>query len=383
MKKFSLADHYVCLDEDTGQVRVLNQVAASMLSLALDGAGAELIACSIVDQFDVDIETAMIDSVQFLAALPSADSLIVKATESYLPDVGFTVSREIDAQERTCLYLPGVRIEVASELCGLCDLLNEMFTLESSEGSCVRTVKLDVYSSGRNFPIVGEGETLDTGYTVADTAIKCLREISGLVARSHAGTIMFHASAVARGNDAILMPAHGGSGKTTLAAYLMHRGYAFLNDDAVPMLAKTAELLPVPVSLSVKAGSWPVLANYFPQLSHLTRYGNEERQFRYLSPRDGQVQKSPVSCRLLIVPEYCEAQKTVAVECLSKVSVFEGIIKSGCSVEQPVQPEILESLVSWVNMVPCYKLTYSSLSQVEAVIDDLLLQSVSSWEWCG
>ena len=247
-----------------------------------------------------------------------------------------------------------------------------MFLLSPKLVEPVHAIALDIFNQGDRYPIVSDSQTLDTGLTLADTAIKCLREINGLVARSQDWTIIFHASAVARDNAAILMPALGGSGKTTLAAYLMHRGFAYLNDDAVPLLARSTELLPIPVSLSIKEGSWPALAPCFPDLQSLRHFGPADRRMKYLPPGDTQVQLKPVPCRLLIIPEYDESQQELELVRLSEVDVFARIIQSGCIIEQPVQPAILEALVSWLDGMPCYRMVCSSLEGCDVVVSQLL-----------
>jgi len=372
LKTYPLADQLVCLDDDADRIWVLNPVAALMLEYTRRGLDHDAIARLISERYQVHITTVMSDLKQFDRMLVSQDALAQEAYQEYTPLTDFEPARDLRPTETQTYYLPGYSLRVSSEAEGLHDYLRDMFTLSPCTQLDAQDLIVDIYHDVDSFPIVVDGKTLDTGFTLADTAIKCLREINGLVARSHNLTIIFHASAVAAGDTGILIPALGGSGKTTLAAYLMHRGYAFLNDDAVPMLAKSAELLPVPVSLSIKSGSWEVLGKHYPEMTRLTTFGEADRQIKYLPPSDHQIQQKPVACKLVIIPEYRESQHEVEVVQLSVVEVFSHIIRSGCIVERPVNPVALGSLVDWLDEMPCYRIVYSSLLHAEAALSALL-----------
>jgi Coenzyme PQQ synthesis protein D (PqqD) len=70
--------------------------------------------------------------------------------------------------------------------------------------------------------------------------------------------LMFHAAAVAKDGRAVIMPAPTGSGKTTLAAELVRAGMDYLSDEVVAVDPESGLVHPVPKSLALKAGSWPL-----------------------------------------------------------------------------------------------------------------------------
>ena len=61
------------------------------------------------------------------------------------------------------------------------------------------------------------------------------------------------------------MPADSGSGKSTLTAALVHAGLRYFSDDVVP-LDHGLRIRPMPLGISLKEGSWPVLAARYPEL---------------------------------------------------------------------------------------------------------------------
>ena len=56
---------------------------------------------------------------------------------------------------------------------------------------------------------------------------------------------VLHAAALKWKGHCFVMPAKGGSGKTTLAAALMHQGAEYLADDVVPLLSKEGDICPL------------------------------------------------------------------------------------------------------------------------------------------
>jgi len=170
---------------------------------------------------------------------------------------------------------------------------------------------------------------------------------------------------VARSGNAVLLPAVGGSGKTTLSADLMAHGFQFINDYAVPLCSRSALLQPIPLSLSIKRGSWSVLDPWFPALKHARIYGTTDHPMRYLAPMTDSVCSQAVPCAMVVLPEYSPACTELQVEPVSTRSAFEHIIKSGCILDQPVEPQQIAALVNWLRPLPAYRVTYSDLKAVE------------------
>jgi len=276
-------------------------------------------------------------------------------------------TRPVFAVESETYTLPGYTIRLRTECAGLIDYVNDMFSKQSTSDAFSVVIELDVFSNNGEFPIVYEGFTLDTGLTVADTAIKCLREVNGIIGRTIPDSIIFHASAVAKNRCAILFPATGGSGKTTLAAYLMTQGYEFLNDDAVPMCAENLFLHPVPLSLSIKKGAWSTLVRWFPNLFNARIYGASGHEIRYLPPVNTCVVPTP--CRLIVIPQYDENCQQLESVALTTKEAFEHIITSGCILDQPIVPSQIEMLVSWLRTQRCHRLRYKNLDDAKMWLD--------------
>jgi len=343
-----------------------------MLKHLKQGLTEDAIALKISEQFEIDADAVLPDVMQFVKTIETQELIEEDDIDPYEPLTRFLPNRTHRSVETKVYYLPQYTLTISSELVGLQIVLSELFQLPHLGLSGTKNLAIEVYEENGEYPIVFEGKTLDTGFTIQDTAVKCLREINGIIARDNILTIIFHASSVAKEGSGVLIPAIGGSGKTTLAAFLMHRGYLFLNDDAIPLLSKTGKLLPIPLSFSIKKGSWEVLDTYFPQLKNLRKFGRNDRQVKYLPPNQENVQIEPVPCRLIIVPDYNASQQESVVQSLSVVDLFAHIIRSGCIIERPISPTTLGIFIHWLENMPCYRISYSSLDDAERIISELL-----------
>lgn len=372
MRKYPIENQFVFFDDAQEQIKVLNPVAVRVMEGVNRGLNEAQIVEDIHEKFLVDPGTAEADIRVFLNQADATYGLSLSEDEPYLPTTDYVATRNLHDPVTSCYHLPGFQVVVDSELHCLHALLSEMFMLQAVGSDSGETLQISVFEDGNRYPIVHQGRTLDTGFTLADTAVKCLREINGLVAQSQELIAIFHASAVSLGNKAVLMPASGGSGKSTLAAYLMHRGFEYINDDAVSLLAKSLQLLPVPVGLSIKSGSWPVLEPIFPQLLQSRVFGSTEKKTKYLAPLNHQVRNTPVSCQLLLMPQYQAACSTCQLNEVSRITAFETLMRSGCTLGQSCKADAIAVLLDWLSDVTCYTLAYSSLPDAEKAITYLL-----------
>lgn len=112
---------------------------------------------------------------------------------------------------------------------------NPILTIWKVAGSrCLRLAYVD----GTQFWLDREGRevwaTWPAALTLEDTATYLLGPVLGILLRLR-GVTCLHASAVAFGERAVAFVGSEGTGKSTTAAALAHRGYAVLSDDVVAL----------------------------------------------------------------------------------------------------------------------------------------------------
>lgn len=77
--------------------------------------------------------------------------------------------------------------------------------------------------------------------------------------------LALHAAALFRNERIVLLCGNPGAGKTTLTLALVHAGFGFVADD-VTLLDSSGHGIGLPFAPAVKAGAWPLLAEYCPGL---------------------------------------------------------------------------------------------------------------------
>ena len=77
--------------------------------------------------------------------------------------------------------------------------------------------------------------------------------------------LIIHAAVVERGGRALILPAPPGSGKSTLCAGLVWRGWRLLSDELTLIDPTTTRITPVPRPVSLKNASIDVIRQFAPQ----------------------------------------------------------------------------------------------------------------------
>lgn len=91
--------------------------------------------------------------------------------------------------------------------------------------------------------------------------------------------LLLHAAVLERGGGAVILPAPPGSGKSTLTAALMHRGWRLLSDEMTIIDIPTRSLVPLGRPVSLKNRSIDVILEFEPSsvmnaVSHETHKGS-------------------------------------------------------------------------------------------------------------
>jgi hypothetical protein len=122
---------------------------------------------------------------------------------------------------------------------------------------------------------------------------------------------LFHAGAVARNSQGILLPAVSGQGKTTLTAALIAEGFRLCSDEVGMLDLETNRLIPFPRSLRLRAHSHQVLASSYPGLlDHAICRNRGIEPIWYFRPTAEVWSDAPVPVRAVVFPGYLPGAKT-------------------------------------------------------------------------
>lgn len=194
-------------------------------------------------------------------------------------------------------------------------------------------------------------------------------DINRLAAELSGRHLLFHSGGLEASGVGILVPAASGSGKSTLTAGLVRAGLGYLSDELVALEIDAAgsgpgRLLPYPKPMTVKPGSFGVLADMVPDL--LDGEGDGE----WLIPvGDGTGRRVGERCPpgFVIVPRYDPSASTALVA-LSETEAFFSLALHAVNLLAHGRAGS-EAIGRLAAQCACYSLAYSDLDAAcEAVL---------------
>jgi hypothetical protein len=124
---------------------------------------------------------------------------------------------------------------------------------------------LQATASESGYHVFSGDACVGSEYHPAEARVIFLQEFAR---RSQAGgewTAVLHAGACGTEQHCVVFPAASHSGKTTLAAALMHVGLTFYTDDSVALQSDLLTVPVMPFALMIREGSWPAVSSRFPR----------------------------------------------------------------------------------------------------------------------
>lgn len=182
--------------------------------------------------------------------------------------------------------------------------------------------------------------------------------------------IVLHAGAVVRNSNAIVFPAIGGSGKSTLVAGLCSKGYSLVHDDILPLDNK-GFVHSVGQFIKLKPGSWPVLEllGTSAQVSAKIPFGSTQvRTYRF----PNRIHDSPFLARWLIVPKFDENATPKATQ-LSSLEALQALVRADSYFKLPIDNTKMDNIIGWVENLDCWSIEYPTMQDaidlVRAITD--------------
>jgi len=184
--------------------------------------------------------------------------------------------------------------------------------------------------------------------------------------------VTLHSATLERGGRALLMPASPGSGKSTLCAALVHRGWRLLSDEFALIDPATGLLAPVPRPVALKEGSIALLRAFAPNAYFgPTLTNNEGQRVAYLRPPGSSVTASQQRCPagLVVVPQYVADAETVATPMSPARTVLH---LAANSFNYNLHGRVgFDRLVAIADAAPAVTLRYSQLEEGVAAVERL------------
>ncbi|MGI9420621.1 MAG: hypothetical protein ACR2RA_22590 [Geminicoccaceae bacterium] len=193
--------------------------------------------------------------------------------------------------------------------------------------------------------------------------------------------LVIHASAIVdEDSDAsIVLAGDSGSGKSSLTAAFLSRGYGFVADDTAIIDADTEEVWCLRLPLRLKEGTWqriqPYVSESFESWEAIVE--PEGRKIWRLYPkRDlSQTQSFAPPPHAILFPVY-EPDAATEISRIEPLAALALIVESGAWFEtnEPAMADIID----WLLRTRCYSVIYSSAENVVTAIEDQLRSDVTS-----
>jgi hypothetical protein len=172
--------------------------------------------------------------------------------------------------------------------------------------------------------------------------------------------LALHGAVLEKDGRTLILAGSSGSGKSTLAAVLAARGYAVVSDEPA-VIDSEGSVLPMPLGLGLKQGSWAAVAPDYPALAGLPVHRRfDGLLLRYLA--GDSVRLHPLDKRLrpthIVFPKYDSAVQS-RLEELSPVQTMAAIVEQGYQVTG-LDAEKAAAILSLICGMERFAMTYSS-----------------------
>ncbi|MEO8411929.1 MAG: HprK-related kinase A [Propionivibrio sp.] len=191
--------------------------------------------------------------------------------------------------------------------------------------------------------------------------------------------VLLHAGTLAVGGRAVIMAATPGSGKSTLTAALMLRGFRLLSDEFGVLDPDTGQLLPMLKPVALKNQSIDVIRSFSDDawlgpIFKATRKGD----VAHLAPDEASVSqvRQPAKPALVIFPRY-EAGAELSLRPQAPEQTFTRLAFNSFNYAL-LGPVSFTAVADVAADCPAYELRYSRLEDAVRCVHKLLLDSSSS-----
>ena len=190
--------------------------------------------------------------------------------------------------------------------------------------------------------------------------------------------LVLHAAAVARGNRAAILPAPPGSGKSTLCAALVNRGWRLLSDELTLISLETGQVMGLARPVNLKNASIDIIRAYAPD-AFLTQpvHDTTKGTVALMAPTAASVEAvdTPATPTWMILPRY-RAGADATLSPMGSGNAFLQIADNAMNYHI-LGAQGFEAVGRMVDSCQSYGFEYSRLDDAIAVFDRLAAEAES------
>ena len=184
--------------------------------------------------------------------------------------------------------------------------------------------------------------------------------------------LILHAGVIEKGGHAVIMAAPPSSGKSTLCAGLVARGWRLLSDELALVSPEDGRLIPLPRPVSLKNDAIDVIRSFAPEVT----IGRESADttkgtVAHMKAPDDSIQRADEHARpaWVICPKY-EKGVPARLEPRSRAQAFMHVIKNAFNYSV-LGVRGFQTAAALIDVCDCYDFTYSSLDEAIGIFDAL------------
>jgi HprK-related kinase A len=176
--------------------------------------------------------------------------------------------------------------------------------------------------------------------------------------------LMIHAAVVEKDGHAAILPAPPGSGKSTLCAALVHRGWRLLSDELTLVRISDGKIVPVPRPVSLKNGSIEVMKKYVPGavFSREVFDTTKGTVAHMRAPSSSVTRAAEVAEPAWVVFPRYEPGSAAQLEALPRAHGFMQVADNAFNYSE-LGVKGFETLARLIDASQCYRFTYSVLDE--------------------
>ncbi|HRQ06174.1 MAG TPA: HprK-related kinase A, partial [Nitrosomonas halophila] len=184
--------------------------------------------------------------------------------------------------------------------------------------------------------------------------------------------LLFHSAAVERNGHVLLLPAWPGSGKTTLCAALMHRGYRLFSDEFGLMAPQSAQFMPIPRLMPLKNQAIDAIRKFLPEaVLGPEIHGTQKGTVAHVRPPEESITRmhEPAHARWIVFPKWVP-NAALQLEPLPRSEAFLLLASNAFNYEM-LGESAFDAVAHLVRNCECRRLVYSDFDSALAALDRL------------
>lgn len=184
------------------------------------------------------------------------------------------------------------------------------------------------------------------------------------VASSSHQYLIIHAAVIEKNGQALILPGSPGSGKSTLCAALIHRGWRLLSDEMVLLSIADGLIYPAPRPVSLKNKSIDIIKEFSPEAFFGERVkGTTKGDIEHMRAPENNVKDVSigVSAKYLVFPHY-ESGSKAELATLTKGKASMKLIENSFNFNI-LGEKGFDAISNLMKPLECYDFTYPDLTQ--------------------